>query len=166
MRPLPASATSERWKAKSCSARGEPVAVAQACSIAVEVRAERIELRDGAARCDGGLARTGFERLAHGIDLGEVARRQRRDDAAAPRQLDDEAFARQLAHRLANRPAARAVALGERGLVELRPRRDLAREDLVAQPVGDGLPELRLADGVAFLARPVHGGGGPRRVRG
>src|SRR6185312_17196407 len=83
-----------------------------------------------------------------------------RDDAAAPRQLDDEPFARQLARRLADRPAAGTEALRELHLVEARTRRDLTLEDLVAQPVGDGLPELGLADGIAFLAHP-----GPLRRR-
>src|SRR5450755_1985493 len=71
---------------------------------------EPVDLRV-ARSTDRRLAGPALEGLSHLVDLLQVARRQRRDDASASWKLDDQALPRQLAHRLSNRTTARPIAL-------------------------------------------------------
>ena len=72
-------------------------------------------------------ARRHLEAFAHGIDVTRVGEGQRRDDRAAPRQVDDEALSSQVPQGVADRPAADLEEGGQVGLDQARAGRDRSR---------------------------------------
>jgi hypothetical protein len=92
----------------------------------------------------GGVARrlvgaAPFQQRDHRENVVQVLLGHLVDEAAAPRLMPQQALRRQHLERLAQRRARDFQALAQRDLVQEAPGRQLAREDLLAQCVGDFL---------------------------
>ncbi|MCY1370137.1 hypothetical protein D9M69_572180 [compost metagenome] len=101
----------------------------------------------------GGVARVGLrQRLAldepaHAVDVDDRRDARHRHEHAAVRRVLEQAFLGQRAEHLAQGVARNLQAVGQRGLRQPLPRRELALHDLLADQLGHAVVERERAGG-------------------